>query len=241
TGYGTDSNIWGGEFLLVQRDGFERATHLKYWKMPGGDKAVSEPWRMLLSIMGEEGADFIKDVPEKEKSLVLTMIEKDINSPLTSSAGRLFDAAAALLGICTYASYEAEGPIKLESMCDGIERGSYGFAVLKGDESYVIDTKGLFLGMARDINKGKAKNIIAARFHNSMSEIIVKTVKKVARRSGTKSVALSGGVFQNRFLKKKAARDLERSGFKVFLNSTVPANDLNIALGQYNVASHSRI
>lgn len=253
TGYGADGHIWGGEFLVVDKKGFERAAHLKYRKMPGGDRVVAEPWRMALSVLGERGVRFIKKASKKDKDLILKIMAKDINSPLTSSAGRLFDAAAALLGICVYAAGEAEGPVKLESICDVSERGSYAFRTTEEDDRYIIDAKGLFLGMARDIEKmengkgkrkrekgkgKKEKGKIAARFHNSMSRIIVETVRKISKRTGIKEVALTGGVFQNNFLKAKATCGLEKDGFRVFVNETLPANDLNIAFGQYFVAKN---
>ena len=147
TGFGTDTNTWGGEFLMVNKKGFKRLAHLKYMKMPGGDKVVAEPWRMILSILGRRGICFIKGVKKENMELVLSMYEKNINSPLTSSAGRLFDGAAALLGICQRASYEADGPIKLEKMCkEGIEE-AYEFKLSKKDGSYIIDTESLFLSM----------------------------------------------------------------------------------------------
>jgi hydrogenase maturation protein HypF len=239
TGYGTDGNIWGGEFLVVDRKGFKRAAHLKYWKMPGGDKVVAEPWRMVLSILGEKGSSILKSVPKKDNELVMAMLKRDINSPLTSSAGRLFDAASALLGLCLYAEVEAEGPVKLELACDEQVKGSYEFRISPEDGCDIIDTKGLFAGMAADLKKGRRKEEIAAKFHNSMREIIVKTVKKISRKTGIKDVALSGGVFQNRFLASRTTEALARAGFKVVTNKISAVNDLNIALGQYYVSGYS--
>jgi hydrogenase maturation protein HypF len=239
TGYGTDGNIWGGEFLIVDKNGFKRAGHLKYWMMPGGNKAVSEPWRMVLSMLGADGAVLLKKANKRDKDLVLAMMSKNINSPLTSSAGRLFDAASALLGICEYASYEAEGPVKLESMCADRVKGSYGFKISKGKDCCIIDTKGILQGMLKDIKKGKDKGTIATKFHNSMSKVIVRTVKKLSERFNITDIALSGGVFQNRFLTERTMQALERSGFRVFINRSAPAGDLNIALGQYYVFSNS--
>ena len=236
TGFGTDANMWGGEFLIVDKSGFERAAHLRYWKMPGGDKVVSEPWRMVLSVLGREGSRFLKNVPEKDKELVLGMISRELNTPLTSSAGRLFDAAAAFLGVCEYASYEAEGPIKLEAMCQEGVKDAYKFAIKKRDGIYEIDTGSIFLGMADDIKQKKKKEVIAARFHNSMVEIIIKTVKKLAKLKGINDIALSGGVFQNMYLREKVINKLSRTELNVFINNASPVTDLNIALGQYYVS-----
>jgi hydrogenase maturation protein HypF len=237
TGYGTDGNIWGGEFLVVDKKGFTRAGHLKYRMMPGGDKAVLEPWRMVLSILGEKGAPFLKDVPRQEKELVLTMMSKGLNSPLTSSAGRLFDAAAALLGICVRAKHEAEGPIRLESMCKDDVEGHYGFEIEKENRCFVIDTDELFTGMTRDMRKEQDTGIIASKFHNSMCRLIVETVRKISKSTGIKDVALSGGVFQNRYLTPRIQKGLIGLNHKTFVNRSLPANDLNIALGQYFAVS----
>lgn len=239
TGYGTDGNIWGGEFLVARRKDFERKAHLKYLMMPGGDKVVFEPWRMVLSVLGEEGASFLKEVPKKDKGLVLEMISKKINAPLTSSAGRLFDAAAALLGICAYASHEAEGPIKLEAMCDKNVKGSYKFNTVKSEGIYIIDTTSLFREMAKDLRRNKKASAIATKFHNSMVKIITQTVRNLSKETGIKKVALSGGVFQNKYLKENVMKGLLRAGFKVYVNKSIPVNDLNIAIGQYYVSSGS--
>ncbi|MGB2705856.1 MAG: hypothetical protein WBC74_03260 [Candidatus Omnitrophota bacterium] len=239
TGFGTDGNIWGGEFLLVDRKSFKRLAHLKYNKMPGGDKAVSEPWRMVLGILGRKAIPFIKSVKKGDKEAVLSICEKNINSPLSSSAGRLFDAAAALLGICTHASYEAEGPIKLEAMCKDEIEGGYRFNISKQRGQYIIDVKPVFLGTIKDLKQGKSKKVIATRFHNSMADIIVKTLKKLSKNTRIKDVALSGGVFQNKFLRTKTIKALASSGFRVFANEKTPTNDLNISLGQYHVLSRS--
>lgn len=239
TGYGEDGNSWGGEFLLVSKTGFKRLAQLKYRMMPGGDKVVYEPWRMALSILGEKVFSSLAAVKKKDKELILTMISKNINSPLTSSTGRLFDAAAALLGVCAYASYEAEGPIKLEEMCDKSIKEHYGFTLEKKNGYCIVDTDGLFLGMFKDLKKRKDKRLIASKFHNSMVEIIIQTVKRLSKTFKIKDVALSGGVFQNNFLKAKVMQRLNKSGFNVFTNVELPVNDLNISLGQYYVSGHS--
>ncbi len=239
TGYGRDGNSWGGEFLLVKRRDFSRLAHLKYRMMPGGDKVVNEPWRMVLSILGEKAKPFLSAVKKNEQELVLAMLSCNINSPKSSSAGRLFDAAAALLGVCVYASSEAEGPIKLEAMCDKRIKQQYRFTVTRKNGYYVIDTDGLFLGMLRDLKQGKDRCLIASKFHNSMAEIIVAVARRLSRSLRVKNVALSGGVFQNNFLKTKVKTELSDSGLGVFTNITTPVNDLNISLGQYYVSGGS--
>jgi len=241
TGFGSDGNFWGGEFLLVKRSGFRRLAHLKYRMMPGSDKVVYEPWRMALSIVGKEAEGFIEGVAKTDKEFLLSMMDKRINSPLTSSAGRLFDGAAALIGICRFASYEAEGPMKLEKICDNSIRGFYGKKVsLTSDNGcYIIDTDAIFSGIIKDLKKGKPKEFIATRFHNSIAEIISETCIRLSNENKIKTIALSGGVFQNRFLTDRVIVKLSDSGFKVLINKDRAVNDLNISLGQYYVSCNT--
>ena len=238
TGFGVDGNIWGGEFLLVDKKGFRRLAHLKYRPMPGAEKAVHEPWRMALSIVGKKGSSLLKDIDKQDKEIVLRMAEKGINSPLTSSAGRLFDAAAALLGICTFASYQAEGPIKLEALCDEAIKDSYKSKV-SGKGPYVIDTAPVFDGMLKDLNKGRGKRLIATRFHNSMAEVVVNMVRRLSKESRVKNIALSGGVFHNRFLMHRILEGFEKLDLNIFTNKKNNVGDLNIALGQYYVSCNT--
>ena len=239
TGLGTDGNIWGGEFLLVDKHGFKRLAHLKYIKMPGSDKVTSEPWRMVISILGERAIPLLGDVKKEDKNIILSMMAKNINSPLTSSAGRVFDAAAALLGIASFASYEAEGPIKLEAMCKDTVEADYRFDITKSDGQYIIDTEPIFLDMLKDLKKKKDKTVIATKFHNSIVNVIVKTVSRLSKDAGTRDVALSGGVFQNRFLKEKVKKKLLSLKFNCFINNKIPVNDYNISLGQYYVSRNA--
>ena len=239
TGYGTDGNMWGGEFFTIDKKGFKRSAHLKYYMMPGGDKVVSEPWRITLAILGEKAASLMREVGKSEKDMVLSMLSKKINSPLSSGAGRIFDGAAALLGISAYASYEAEGPIKLEAMCRNDIKGAYEFKILKKKDCSIIDTKPLFSGMVKDLRKKVAKDVIATKFHNSIVNIIVKVVKKLSKAGNIKRVALSGGVFQNKFLRTRVINKLAYSGFQVYTNIKTPMNDLNISLGQYYVSCNT--
>jgi len=239
TGYGTDGNMWGGEFLLVGKKGFKRLGHFKYLKMPGADKAAMQPWRMVLSMLGRDGFPFVKAVGENDKELVLSMMARNINSPLTSSVGRLFDAAASLMGICETASYEAQGPMKLEAMCDEKIVEGYEFRVERNGSMDIIDAAPVFAGMVTDLNKGKSKKTISAKFHNSMVRIIINTVKKLSKETGIKAIALSGGVFQNRYLKMKTVAGLKKCKLNVFTNEKMPVNDLNISVGQYYVSCDS--
>ncbi|NQT90438.1 MAG: carbamoyltransferase HypF [Candidatus Omnitrophica bacterium] len=238
TGFGTDGNFWGGEFLLVRGSRFKRLAHLKYRMMPGGEKVVYEPWRMALSIVGEKGIDIIRGVKKADKELVLSAIKKGINSPLSSSAGRLFDAAAALLGVCRFASYEAEGPIRLEKMClaDVSDFYEVPFSKRSSQGCNLIDTDAIFEGMMKDLKRGRSRRFIATRFHNSMVEIIVSVTKRLSKRLRIKDVVLSGGVFQNNYLKPRIMGRLKALGLNIFMNDITPANDLNISTGQYYVS-----
>ena len=228
TGLGADGKIWGGEFFIAHKKDFLRRAHLKYVKMPGGEKAIREPWRMLLSIMGKKGFPYVKSAAKKEKEAILSLMSKDINSPLTSSAGRLFDAAAALIGLTERVRHEAEGPMKLEAICDSGTNAFYEFGSGPEKVAYSIDTGPIFTGMARDLKKNAKKSLISGKFHNSMAKIVIDTVKKLSRESGIKRAALSGGVFQNAVLKKKAIAGLSKKGFRVFTNEKFPVNDFNI-------------
>lgn len=240
TGYGSDGNIWGGEFLRVSESGFGRLAHLKYRMMPGGDMVVREPWRMLLSILGKRTYPILRDVKKEDKDIVLWMMAKGINSPLTSSAGRLFDAAAALLGIARYASFEAEGPIRLEKLCKDNIKSAYKFRIKDTKDGIIIDTDRVFSGMLKDLRDARGKVLIATKFHNSMAAVIIDVARRLSEESGIEDIVLSGGVFQNAFLKRRAVEGLTAAGLKVFANSNTPINDFNISLGQLYVSRHSR-
>jgi len=240
TGYGTDGRIWGGEFLLVGRRGFRRLAHLEYFRMPGAERVVAEPWRMALSILGDAALPFLKGVPKTQRDAVRALLASDFPLPLTSSAGRLFDAAAALLGVCTHASYEAQGPIEMERLCRTDVVTGYAYDIRRQGGVLVIDPRPVFTGMCADMKKRVPKAVIAAKFHNAMADIIVATVRRCARRAGLRRVALSGGVFQNRYLANAAARQFKDLKFSVFTNERLPVNDWNIAWGQYYVSGRSR-
>ncbi|RKY28228.1 MAG: hypothetical protein DRP61_02345 [Candidatus Omnitrophota bacterium] len=236
TGFGLDHNIWGGEFILAKGKKFIRLAYFNYIKMPGGERVISEPWRIALSILGEKALPFLNKVKTREKKLILEMVSKSINTPLTSSVGRLFDGLSALLGVCVYSSYEAEAAVKLEKLCkEEIDR-VYKFKIDKKDNTFIIDSQFLFLEILKDIKKKTPKEVIATKFHNSLTGIVLKVVEILSSEYNTQNVGLTGGVFQNNFLRKKVLKDLASQGFKVFINQDYPVNDLNIALGQYYLA-----
>lgn len=243
TGYGTDRNIWGGEFLICDLNDYERFNHFEYIKQPGGDASNHHPWRMMLSYLlhffGEnfikENADLFIDIDQNEINLVTSMIEKDINCPLSSSAGRLFDAVSALLGACKNATYHAEAPMRLEALAENKETDFYGYEI-----NEVVSFKRTFENMISDLKLGIDKSIISSRFHNTIVELIVEMAKKVKEEKGLNKVVLSGGTFQNRIILEKAENKLEFNGFNVFTQSEIPSNDGGIALGQLAIAAKRR-
>jgi len=244
TGYGTDGNIWGGEFLICDLNDFERFKHFEYIKQPGGDASNHHPWRMMLSYLlhyfGEsfvnESADLFVDIDQNEINLVTSMIEKDINCPLSSSAGRLFDAVSALLSACKNATYHAEAPMRLEAMAKTGVDNFYGYEIKD-----VISFKKTFEDMISDMRQGIERSIISSKFHNTIVELIVEMAIKVKEEKGINKVALSGGTFQNRLILEKAENKLINNGFEVFTQSEIPSNDGGIALGQLAIAAKRRL
>ena len=243
TGLGEDGNIWGSEFFVCDLSGFERITHLDYMPMPGGDRAAKEPWRMAFSLLyASYGRDMMKlDLPflqssgEADKELLLQAIEKGINCPLTSGAGRLFDAVAALLGICRVSVFHAEAPMRLENIAVMTTGECYPYAL-----NETIDIKPVIMGIAEDILGGKDPGRISGRFHNTVSEIIVNTVCRIRESHGIEKAVLSGGTFQNRLISRLTENALREKGFKVYIPGLLPANDGGIALGQLAVAARKR-
>lgn len=243
TGYGTDGNIWGGEFLICDLNDFERYKHFEYIKQPGGDASNHHPWRMLLSYLlhyfgkdfADECHDLFEDIDQNEINLVTSMIEKNINCPLSSSAGRLFDAVSALLGACKNATYHAEAPMRLEALAENKETEFYGYEI-----NEVVSFKRTFENMISDLKLGIDKSIISSRFHNTIVELIVDMSNKVKEEKGLNKIVLSGGTFQNRIILEKAENKLNNSGFEVFTQSEIPSNDGGIALGQLAIAAKRR-
>ena len=244
TGYGTDGNIWGGEFLICDLNDFERFKHFEYIKQPGGDASNHHPWRMMLSyLLHYFGESFVKDSPDlfsdidqNEINLLTSMIKKNINCPLSSSAGRLFDAVAALLGACKNTTYHAEAPMRLESLAKTEVDDSYGYEI-----NEVVSFKETFKNMISDIRSGIDTSIISAKFHNTIVELIVEMAIKVRDEKGLEKVALSGGTFQNRIILEKTENSLKNKGFEVFTQSEIPSNDGGIALGQLAIAAKRRV
>ncbi len=236
-GLGTDGTIWGGEFLVAELDRFDRVGHLATVPMPGGVKAIKEPWRMAAAYLGDGSPDL--DVARRhgrDWERVLAVARAGVNSPLTSSAGRLFDAVAAILGVRDRINYEGQAAIELEQRADPAERGAYD-AGIEGDAPFQVRGHDLVLAAAGDLRAGAGIAAIAARFHHGVARAIVSGCVAARDRTGLGTVALSGGVFQNVLLLTRTVTGLEAQGFAVLLHSRVPANDGGISLGQAAVAA----
>jgi hydrogenase maturation protein HypF len=245
TGYGTDGRIWGGEFLAADYAGFERAAHLAYVPLPGGDLAVREPFRMALAHLARAFGGWDPALPpvaaasDEERRIIARQIERGVNAPPTSSVGRLFDAVASLLGVRHRARYEAQAAIELEALAAPGDHGGYPVQLETGEPA-VIDPAPVIRGIVRDLERGVARSIIAARFHVTVVSIILRVCERLHDRTGLGRVVLSGGVFQNVRLLADARRALAGAGFEVFCHQLVPPNDGGIALGQAAVA-HARL
>ncbi|MGM0531623.1 MAG: carbamoyltransferase HypF [Bacteroidota bacterium] len=244
TGYGDDGKIWGGEFLICDLSEYTRYAHFDYVSMPGGDKAVESPWRMALSFLyrafGDElqqyGLEFLETKKPEDIKLILSMIKKNINSPLTSSAGRLFDAVSALLNLCTESGFDAEAPMRLEAIVDSQTESYYNFEMRENRIGFIPSFKQIIDDMKQNI----PPQVIAARFHNTVVHVIANLARKVREDHHINKVVLSGGTFQNRYLSETTVRLLKDMNFKVYQNKLVPSNDGGIALGQMAIAAKKR-
>jgi hydrogenase maturation protein HypF len=247
TGYGTDGNIWGGEVLVASYNKFERTAHFEYVPLPGGAAAIYEPWRMALSYLAHHfSRDFLKlrlpfleTVASHKLELLLQMIERKVNSPLTSSCGRLFDAVAALIGIRQQINYEAQAAIELEmEIGDSNEDEVYPFDLTRDRDSWIIGTRSLFQSILGDISLGVPAPLISARFHNGLVAVLAKTAALLREQTGLGRVCLSGGTFNNVYLVEHLRRRLLNDGFQVFAQNEVPSGDGGLSLGQAMIAAH---
>ena len=250
TGAGTDGTIWGGEFLVASLGGFERAAHLLTWALPGGAASVRDARRNAFALLSELGllehpgaARLLDSLDEQTRSVTATMIERGINSPRTSSMGRLFDAAAAILGICDKATYEGEPAIELEAAAwpalggktvrlDGNHAGVFTSA----DDSPILDPQPLIESLLNGIEAGTPADRLALEFHIAITHATTHIACEICNRENLDTVALSGGVFMNRLLLQLLTRNLKDAGLTVLIPQTVPVNDGCIAYGQAAIA-----
>ena len=239
TGYGTDGTIWGGEFIVGDFTAYQRRYHLKYVPQPGGDLAARDAGRMALAHLWAAGIKWQPDFPPvqtlsaEDRMVLLTQLERGLNTPLTSSMGRLFDAAAALCGVCRKSTYEGQAAIEFEAIADPSETGNYPFD-FSGTQ---IDPFPLWQGLLNDWRNGIKPPQLSARFHNSIVNLILEICDRIRSTDNILIIALSGGVWQNTFLLHKTTTALVDAGFKPLIHRRVPTNDGGIALGQAVVAA----
>jgi hydrogenase maturation protein HypF len=245
TGYGPDGHLWGGEFLMATTAHFERLAHLEEVPLPGGEQAIRQPWRMaavyLDHVYGEAmphlDLDFMHRLEHRSWRVMRQMLARGINAPLTSSAGRLFDAVAALLGLRHEVQYEAQAAVELEMLAEETSGDAYPFCIRSASRPMVVETQGVIRGVVDDVRQGAPAGRIATKFHATLAEMILETCHRLRERTGLQRVVLSGGVFQNVCLLTMAISRLAARGFEVYTHSQVPPNDGGIALGQVAVAN----
>ncbi len=246
TGFGTDEAVWGGEFLTGDYRNFRRAAHLRYVGLPGADQAVREPWRMAVAHLADAGVNSPSLRARNLLSnlrLIEKMLERRLNTPWTSSAGRLFDAVAALAGVRDRVSYEGQAAIELEWLAEQTAPdGAYPFDLsIPADGAFqaplVVDTRPLIRAVAADVEKGTGPAVIARRFHATMVDLIAAVCGRIRKDAGLSVVVLSGGVFLNALLTREASARLGGDGFRVYRHRLVPPNDGGLSLGQLAVAA----
>ncbi|BCX04110.1 MAG: carbamoyltransferase [Candidatus Roseilinea sp.] len=240
TGYGSDGAIWGGEVLIANCRTFTRIAHLKYVPLPGGDASIKQPYRAALAHLWAAGIPWDDDLPcvaacpPEERRVLRRQLERSFNCPPTSSMGRLFDAISALIGVRQTATYEAQAAIELEALCDDAEHRRYESATAPSADraTLVLDPAPMLTEMVRDLRAGVAQQTIAAKVHNTIAEWIAQVSDYARQQTGLNIVALSGGVFQNVRLLRRALPRLRAAGFDVLTHRAVPPNDGGLALGQ---------
>jgi hydrogenase maturation protein HypF len=246
TGYGSDGSIWGGEFLIADLKGFSRAAHLEYLPLPGGSLAIKKPYRTAIGYLLALGMELdssmplFKGIKKEEINIIRGQVSRGFNAPLTSSAGRLFDAVAALTGVRGVIEYEAQAAIDLETIAsyEPGEAGEYPFSTSEEQGVSVIKVGELITAITNDLKRGDSKAVIAARFHNTIASMIAGVCRLISKRTRLTGVALSGGVFQNRLLLEKAINRLESAGLDVYTHRQVPCNDGGVSLGQAVIARY---
>jgi hydrogenase maturation protein HypF len=253
TGYGTDGAVWGGEFLEGSIEaGFVRRAHLEYAAMPGGAAAIREPWRMavahLVALYGEEEAlnlplSAIRRTGERDVRLIARLVQRKLNTPPTSSAGRLFDAVAALAGVpgSRRTAYEGQAAVELELAATGPASRGYPFRLRPdGEGGWIVETSGVVAAVVDDLLAGREVGEVSSRFHRSVAEMVVEGCEEIREGGGASAVALSGGTFQNLLLMEQVVELLAGRGFTVYRHRRVPANDGGLSVGQAVLADAAR-
>jgi hydrogenase maturation protein HypF len=239
TGLGTDGAIWGGEILIGNYSGYERRFHLAENPLPGGDAAIRHPARIALAYLQANGLDWedkllpsMQTLCYEERTILRSQLDHKINTPLTTSMGRLFDTVSALIGVRQMATYEGQAAIELENICDPLESGKYSIPF----ENNVILIKPLLEQVIHDWSNNVSNPVISARFHNGLAHLVLELCEQIKKETSILTVAFSGGVWQNTTLLSKTLPLLQQEGFRTLIHRQVPANDGGISLGQILVA-----
>ena len=244
TGYGLDGNAWGGEFLIANSTQFKRFGHLQYFILPGGEKAIHEPWRIGVSLLKQAYGKSWPDIASRLKlapdqtdfELLDKIIETRLNSPLSSGLGRLFDGVAAILGLRRKVSFEGQAAMELEAKAK-LRGAMLPFEILLNrDDSCILDTSAAIRAIVENIFAGKSVEEIASAFHATLTAAFAAMSCEIRKETGINRVALSGGCFQNRILLEGTVAELKKNGFDVYCHSQVPANDGGVSLGQAVIA-----
>ena len=240
TGLGDDGKVWGGEFFLCDRKEYRRLSHFEYVPLPGGDKAAVEPWRMAVAYLWHywgDSAPFPEGFPERVGAdkirLLMTMMERGVNTPYTSGAGRLFDAVASLLGLCDVSTHQAEAPVKLEQAAGSEQSARYPVIIKEG----VISFRPLFEGLLNDWASGVSVGDLAARFHNTMAFLLLDEAARHLQQTGATRVVISGGCFQNKRLTEQLQHLYAAKGILLYVPGRIPCNDGGVAVGQLAIAA----
>ena len=239
TGYGEDGAIWGGEVLVADYKSYKRAYHLDYFPLPGGDAAIKKPARTALALLWSLGLDWddrlapVAEFCAEDRTTLRTQLERKINTPMTSSMGRLFDAAAALAGVRQSVNYEAQAAIEFEALVDSDEDGFYPFEW----EQDKIRVRSAAEALVTDVLAGVPIPIISAKFHNGLAQLALEICQNLRITENINEVALSGGVWQNITLLRRTLSLLQRDGFVVYIHHQVPTNDGGLSLGQAAIAA----
>jgi hydrogenase maturation protein HypF len=244
TGYGLDANAWGGEFLIADSGQFRRFGHLQYFVLPGGPKAIQEPWRIGVSLLKQsyvhewpEIVSRLNFVPDQTNLALLDqIIETRLNSPLSSGMGRLFDGVAAIMGLRRKVSFEGQAALELEAKAKPAGQ-ALPFEILRNpDDSYILDVSAAIRAVVENIFAGKSLEEIASSFHATLTAAFAAMSLEMRKLTGINRVALSGGCFQNRILLEGTVVELKKNDFEVYCHHQVPANDGGVSLGQAVIA-----
>jgi hydrogenase maturation protein HypF len=239
TGYGEDGAIWGGEILIADYKSYQRRFHIEYFPLPGGDAAIKKPARTALALLWTLGLEWdeklspLAEFAEQDQMILRAQLERKINTPMTSSMGRLFDAAAALAGVRQQVNYEGQAAIEFEALADSAEDGKYSFG-LRHDQ---VQVGNAIEALIQDVKSGIPVSKISAKFHNGLAECVLEVCLKIRYETGIDEVALSGGVWQNITLLGRTLSLLNKEGFRVYIHREVPTNDGGLSLGQAVIAA----